>query len=333
MSQKEEFILALKGMEFERINNLLDDEKSYMNVSKSLFLNRLQKSIKKSVGFKNFTAVVTGQCNMCNKGSLAYQFIGNNKATLNLFIQEIDGTIMDIYLCNSIQTTLEPSGISAISFSFFDDEEVDFVPSLSHLILLQKIDRTIDEFNKLAELVLIPFEELEYWYQKNEYLISVLHLNNPFKRPNFKSFEKIIEIFKPIHFLVKNSQDNRKAELALQEYSAFKKDDERSMITWLLKYRNLHFFTFEKPPKWAKTGFLFLDKNKKLLVDYSEHIACFKFEDLYSNLHSKIVYKYAPTDEQLKKIKKGIVFSLISHLRFQKVYLDLLNIYAANEEY
>lgn len=40
MTEKEQLIQAFKSLDFEALQNLLDDNRSYMDVSKDLFLSR-----------------------------------------------------------------------------------------------------------------------------------------------------------------------------------------------------------------------------------------------------------------------------------------------------
>ena len=176
MTEKELLIQAFKSLDFEALQNLLDDNRSYMNVSKYLFLSTLKQKIDKYDELKSYENVVEGTCNHCNKGCKAYKFKAANLPSLPLYLEEKDGKITDIYLCNAFKEDNPDEHDWDIYFSFYEEEKVDFKPSLEHLIVLQRVEKAVEEFNKLETLGLIPIQDVIHWHDKMKNLAKDLRL-------------------------------------------------------------------------------------------------------------------------------------------------------------
>lgn len=82
MSELKLIIEAIKSLDFDKLNILLDDNKSYMGVSKSKFLNALQKEAQHYEGLEKFDSVEIGICNSCNKGCKAYKFKAKDQPSI-----------------------------------------------------------------------------------------------------------------------------------------------------------------------------------------------------------------------------------------------------------
>jgi hypothetical protein len=53
MSEKDQLIRAFKSLDFDALGNLLDDNRSYMKVSKTLFLSRLKEKLDEYENLKS----------------------------------------------------------------------------------------------------------------------------------------------------------------------------------------------------------------------------------------------------------------------------------------
>lgn len=91
----------IEKMDIEMIDAFLDDDKTYHNLSKSLFLSKLQIGFEK---FKSFgdTQLISdkGNCESCDKTKTGFVFIGNNsKNYMSLLFTTADDRIIDLYEC------------------------------------------------------------------------------------------------------------------------------------------------------------------------------------------------------------------------------------------
>ena len=76
----DEIIQAIKSFDIASLKELLDDDTPYQDVSKALFLQKLEKKFKqaKSDDCHSFDNVFFGICESCNKGCEGMTFLSNS---------------------------------------------------------------------------------------------------------------------------------------------------------------------------------------------------------------------------------------------------------------
>lgn len=324
MTDKQKIIEAFKSLDFDALQNLLDDNRSYMDVSKYLFLSTLKQKIDEYENLKSYENVVEGTCNHCNKGCKAYKFKAENSPSLPLFFEEKEGKVTDIYLCNALKEDNPDEHDWDIFFSFYEEEKVDFKPSVEHLIILQRVEKAVEEFNNLEKIGLVPIEEVVYWYNKCKLLAKELELDNPFIRIKHKAYENIDSLYSKVSNLVYNFNKNDIAKSALNTYRKINTEDEKSLVKWLLENKKNYFFMLKETDNWKKTGFLILETNPNLLVDCNGYLEGFLVSIIYFNHLDNIMEKYQPTNEHFEQNGGSIKCSLESYLKLHNKYLDLL---------
>ncbi len=100
-TQSKAIIHFIQKMDIEMIDAFLDDNLTYQNFEKCIFISKLQNVFDQ---FKNAgdTELIMheGMCGDCNKGCKVYSFIGNvSNNYMDLFIQTDEGKITDMYEC------------------------------------------------------------------------------------------------------------------------------------------------------------------------------------------------------------------------------------------
>ena len=323
MSEKQQLIQAFKSLDFEALHNILDNKRSYMDVSKDLFLSKLKQEIDRYIVLNFFEKVIEGTCDQCNKGCKAYKFTAENLPSLNLFFEENEGIVTDIYLCNALKVDTPDENDWNIYLSFFEEEKVNFVPSLKYHINLQKVENATEDFNSLAAGNLVPIQELIHWFNKYKSLADELNFNNPFESSKFKAFEHLDSLYSDVSLLIRNFNKNHLAQEALREYQRVNRNDEKSVISWLLCYKDKYFFPFKKTKNWKKTGFIILETDPNLIIDCIDCLEFCLFEELYSNMEDEIMQKYKPTEEHFEQNRDSIEYSIESYLKLHNKYLDL----------
>lgn len=277
MTEKQKLIQAFKSLDFDTLEKLLDDNKSYMDVSKSTFLNALHKEIERHEDLKRYELVEEGICDHCNKGCKAYKFKAENCPSLNLFFEEKKGMVTDIYLCNALKVETPDENDWDIYFSFYEEEKVEFKPTIEYSIKLQRIDRAIEQFNKLPDIGLIPVKDVLNWFDRMKQLANELGLNDPFKRKNYKALLEIDKLYSEVSHLQHNYEKNELAKKALIAYNKIEQNDEKGIVKWLLKNKDNYFFSLKKTENWEKTRILILETEPNLVVDCSDCIESFVF--------------------------------------------------------
>lgn len=311
-------------LDFEALNSLLDDDRSYMNVSKEMFLNALKNEIDKEEGLVAYDTVVVGICNSCNKGCAAYKFKADNQLSLNLFFEEEDGDITDIYLCHDLKVGEAESDEFDIYFYFHEEDKVDFTYPVEYLIKLQKIEKAIADFNGLAAKGLVDVEEVVYWYDKQKALAKSLDLDIPFSAYRYKGYLKIASLYAKVSQLAHNYKNINLAKEAMSKYKKIDKKDERNIVKWLLEYEDNYFFPLKKTDNWEKTGIIILETEINLAVDYSGYFDTLDFDAVFDAHYYTITNKYKPIGfKPAEDEKGGIEYNLKTFLKLHNKYKDL----------
>jgi hypothetical protein len=324
MTEKDQLIRAFKSLDFDALQNLLDDNRSYRDVSKDLFLATFKEKINQYENLNSYTDVIEGTCNSCYKGCKAYKFKAEGFPSLNLFFEEKNGKVTDIRLCNELKVDLPDENERNIYFSFYEDEKVNFTPNLKYLTTLQRIEKAVEDFNKLESIGLVPIQEVVSWFYSTQSLAIELDLNDPFVCRKYKAFLHIDSLYYKVSNLVHNYTNNHLAQDALQEFNNLDKEDEKMIVRWLLKNKRNYFFSLKKTENWKKTGIIILETEPNLIVDCSDFLDSFLFQDLYLNVQEEIMNKYEPTAAHYDQNGGRVVYSLENYLKLHNKYLDLL---------
>ena len=104
-TQSEAIQHFIKKMDIEMVDAFLDNDKSYQDLEKYLFISKLQIAFEKfaELGDTHLIAV-EGSCNSCDKSKTGFTFIGNNSNNyMNIIFDTVDGKINDLYECSSFK--------------------------------------------------------------------------------------------------------------------------------------------------------------------------------------------------------------------------------------
>lgn len=323
MNKKENLIKAIKSLDFETLDRLLDDDRSYMDVPKRTFLNALKKKVDGIEGLDEFESVEEGICNNCNKGCVAYKFSTKDQISLNLFFEEKLGEISDIYLCHDLRVNGQSKDDNSIYFGFYEEEKVGFRPTLEYLMRLQRIDGAMEEFNRLAGNGLVTVQQVIYWFDKIKPLALELGLDDPFSSLEFKAYRNINALYGEVSRLHHNFTNNHSAKMALRAYYEISANDEKSLVKWLLDNEDNYFFSLKKTDNWKDTGILILESEPNLVVDCSDCLESFVCNEIYYEKHEEIMTRYRPTSEHYQQSENGITYTLESFLKLHNKYTEL----------
>ncbi len=312
-------------MDIQKLNQLLDNQRSYMKVSKSLFLESLKRefdSVKKNE-IHNFDRIVNGVCNSCNKGGKAYKFITNDNHTLDLFIEEKNGNVTDIYLCNDLKTQEKIAPDYNLYFFFYEDQETDFKPSVNFLIKKQKIDEATAHFLSFQGKT-ISIQDLIYWKTKFQEATEEFESAGIFDLERYKLTQDFSELCIIVNDVIKNEEQINMAKQAMFEYSNI--TSEKELVYWLLTYekQTLWGICYERKIGWEQTGLISFKKFPSISIDCTNYIEALQLTYWHSKHNFEITEKYAPNFTNRKEPRKEIEYSLVAHLRFSNKYLDLL---------
>lgn len=106
-TQADAVLYFLQRLDIEMVNDILDDNRTYQDFKKYVFIQKLSNAIEEFI--KNgdtFLHCNNGFCNaeICNYKCVGYSFIGNNsKNYMDLIIDINDGKVQDMYECSKFK--------------------------------------------------------------------------------------------------------------------------------------------------------------------------------------------------------------------------------------
>ena len=124
--------------------------------------------------------------------------------------------------------------------------------------------------------------------------------------------------------MVHNFKKNDIAKNALDTYYKIDIENEKNVIKWLIENKNNYFYSLKKTDNWDKTGVLILETEPNLVVDCSDYIDGYLFDEIYTSHHNDIMKKYKPTNEHFEQNGGSVDCSLESYLKLHNKYLDLI---------
>ncbi len=324
-SKKEYIIESFQKMDSNMLDILLDDNKTYQDVTKEVFLGKLDVIFSKlKENGDTFLFSHKGFCNSneCNnKGCKGYSFVGNkSKEHIDLIFKELDDDVNDIYQCSDFQLNNECVDMNNLLWIDIKiDEKANFKPSINFSIKNQNCKLAHEELVQYQNTVIGKEVYLE-WLEKFYDLYQSFNLPPLF----YVEFYKFYQLYGRINELKVFLQSSDFAKHAITEFQSIDKNNESQLLKWLIKYEktgnNLIGFSstdfdFENP---EKREYFEIDNFKINTSDF-KHIIKFKFlfDEYYWNLLDK--YTTFSDEEATRHINENsemseYIISLTYHL-------------------
>ncbi len=106
-TQADAILYFLQRMDIEMVNDILDDNRTYQDFKKYIFIHKLGNALDEFIGAGDtFLNCYSGFCNaeICNYKCSGFSFIGNNsKNYFDLIIDIKGGIVHDIYECSEFK--------------------------------------------------------------------------------------------------------------------------------------------------------------------------------------------------------------------------------------
>lgn len=106
-TQLDAVLYFLQRLDIGMVSNVLEDNRTYQNFAKPLFIKKLEDALDKFIeAGDTYLNRYKGSCNLksCNYNCIGYSFVGNNSANyFDLIIDVKDGVVNDIYECFSFK--------------------------------------------------------------------------------------------------------------------------------------------------------------------------------------------------------------------------------------
>ncbi len=283
-TKKELIIQAFENLDAEMLDILLDDDKSYQDVPKQIFVDALKKQFAEirtyddtKFDFKSYK----GQCDFCQKGKSGYSFVNSEgQCYMSLVFEEDDDNFTDIYSCGSFMTEGIEIENTWVGVSFFEEEKTDFKYSPEILSEEEKCLRGVGEIkSELEENGILSSDFYVYWYEKYEYLDPIKRL---FEKKSYKYTEEIGHYLFVVRSVVTDFKKNDLAKSLYFEFLNFPVITKDTIMDWLIKA--------DHAIPYAKYG---IGNECNFMQDY--------FEDKYFKYRLSELYYYHSVAEILNK--------------------------------
>ena len=132
-NQSEAVIYFMAHLDTEMVSSFLDDEKTYQDFPKYLFMSKIIKAFEyfEKAG-DQVLSLHKGVCAGCNRGLRGFTFLGKQGHYMDILFETEDNKIKDICECaNFINDEEIPNKqskvkIDPLDFSLFNDDEAPF---------------------------------------------------------------------------------------------------------------------------------------------------------------------------------------------------------------
>ena len=326
-NKKGTIINAIITMNINLLDVLLDDNKPYMDVPKSLFLKQLNLEFNKlkEKGINEFIKVSKGSCAGCFNGCGGFTFLTKNNDFLDLLFIEKDNDIEDLFICSTFNNKEQLEKKNNIYFSFKEDEKVTFNPSPELIIKIQRVERAITEFEKFQN-TLTGIEDFVIWLDRTKALINTIGLTEKWNYNTFGFFNSIYVNVKYIDNLIAYHSI---ATNALETFNNIEKNNETEIINWLIKYEEnelFYSFGYTKIENWEQNNLIKFEKLENIIIDATKYRKSIEFSDVLEKTYNEYCIKYKPTNEIYAEYG-GLEYKLSDYLSVRNLYPNILSKY------
>ena len=236
-------INAISEMDCKAIELILEDNVSYQDTTKSIFLQKLKEVFTDFQKEDNKLIPYEGKCNSdkcTNKNKRGIAFVGNKSGRYINFIieQNEDSTVKDIYTCSVFCTNenVIDENKRKLDISVYNDEKVNFTPSSTYNYLKNKSITALNEIKQHNDCE-ISKEQIITWIKSYEELYNSMNWINNFYKHHYSFYWLYYHINEIYKFLIIENE----AKIAINEFKYINLDNEIDLLKWLVKYEHLYY--------------------------------------------------------------------------------------------
>lgn len=298
-------INAISEMDCKAIELILEDNVSYQDTTKSIFLQKLKEVFTDFQKEDNKLIPYEGKCNSdecTNKNKKGIAFVGNKSGRyINFIIEENEnGYLKDIYRCSDFCTNKRviDENKRQLSFTVYKDENVSFKPSKAYTFLNNK---SISAVNELKQLNNTEFskEQIITWIKDYEDIYNSMTWVNMFYKdhsPFYKYYQHIQKIYEFIKI-------EEEASFALEEFSSVNLNEEIQLLKWLVKFEHLQYNLILLHPNIVSeesinSGIINLHQDFKIYFKTEILKNCIGLEELFDQYYYEKLNKYTTQSQE-----------------------------------
>ncbi|OYX83789.1 MAG: hypothetical protein B7Y83_10325 [Flavobacteriales bacterium 32-34-25] len=290
---------AISEMDSKALELILEDDVSYQDTSKTIFLQKLdevfnefKKEDKKLIAYK-------GKCNSnkcSNKNKNGISFVGNISGRyINFIIEENEnGSVKDIYSCSDFCTNENAvdKNKKQLSFTVYKDENVSFKPSKAYTFSNNKSISAINELKRFNDTE-ISKEQIITWVKDYEETYNSIIWVNMFYKDQSPFYNYYQHVRKIYQFIIIEEE----ASFALEEFSSVNLNEEIQLLKWLVKFEHLQYNLILLHPNIVSeesinSGIINLHQDFKIYFKTEILKNCIGLEELFDKYYYEKLNKY-----------------------------------------
>lgn len=240
---KTNLVSAISEMNIKALELILEDNISYQDTTKSIFLKKLEDVFKEFKKEDNKLIAYQGKCNSTecsNKNKNGFSFVGNISGRyINFIIEENeDGSVKDIYTCSVFCTdeNVINENKRKLDITVYKDEQVNFTPTSTYNFINNKSISAINDIKQFNDCE-ISKEEIITWIKNYEELYNSLNWTNNFYRNHYSFYWLYYHINEIYKFLIIENE----AKTAIDEFKSIDLNNEIDLLKWLVQYEHLYY--------------------------------------------------------------------------------------------
>ena len=316
---------AISEMDSKALELILEDNVSYQDTTKTIFLEKLNEVFKEFKKEDNKLIAYQGKCNSnecSNKNKNGISFIGNKSGRyINFIIEENeDGSVKDIYNCYDFCTNKKviDENKRQLSFTVYKDEKVDFKPSSYYISSNNKSISAIN-YLKLFNNTEISKDQLIIWVKQYEDFYNSLDWFD-LSYKNISPFHSCFYHIKGIYEIVLLEEE---AAFCLEEFKSVNLEEEIQILKWLVKFEYLYYKLILLHPNIVSEESLVSGKIK-LYKDFNVYFQieilknCISLQELFDKYYYEKLNKYntQSQEEQENQIPFDDDYEKMSSLKY-----------------
>ena len=240
---KSRLINAISEMNSKALELILEDNVSYQDTTKTIFLEKLNEVFQEFKKEDDKLMAYQGKCNSnecSNNIKKGISFIGNKSGRYINFIieEEKEGAVKDIYTCSVFCTDVNiiDENKRQLSITVYKDEKVNFTPTSSYNYINNKSITAIHEIKQFSDREILK-EEIITWIKEYEELYNSFTWTNKFYKYHYSFYWLYYHINEIYKFLIIENE----AKIAIDEFKSIDLNNELDLLKWLVKYEHLYY--------------------------------------------------------------------------------------------
>jgi hypothetical protein len=242
-TDKQSIIDAISIMDIAALELILEEDLSYHDTTKSIFLQKLNDVF---IEFKNEDTRLFPYGGICNStecfntNKKGVAFIGNISGRyLNLILeQNEDGSVYDIYDCSSFCTNekIIDENKFELSIKVFEDEKTNFLGTFKYQDLNNNSIEAINEL-KIRSDSEITKEEIFQWILKYEEVYTAMN----WKYMTYKNQNLFHNYYYQIRTISEFLKLENESFVAVTKFKKIDLNQEIVLLKWLTEFEHLYF--------------------------------------------------------------------------------------------